>query len=111
TDVNVGKEHGPVRGCGYRANPERWSDELPVYERRASVPFVTPRHGVEAAELVDFAICAEAQDACIVGPDVDDVADWHGARKWKLTGGDRTPLAVKRAPAKRVSVDDSESAA
>ena len=111
TDVNVGKEHGPVRGCGYRANPERRSDELAVYERRARVPFVTPRHGVEAAELVDLAICADAQDACIVGPDVDDVADCHGAREWKLTGSDRTPLALKRAPAKRVSVDDSESAA
>jgi hypothetical protein len=79
TDVNVGKEHGPVRGCGYRANPERRSDELAVYERRACVPFVSPRHGVEAAELVDLAICADAQDACIVGPDVDDVADCDGA--------------------------------
>src|SRR5260221_14675803 len=51
------------------------SDKLAVDERGARVPFVTPRHGVEAAELVDLAICADAQDVCIVGPDVDDVAD------------------------------------
>ena len=110
-DVNVGEEHGAVRGRGYRANPERWSDELAVYERRACVPFVSPRDGVEAAELVDLAICADAQDACIVRPDVDDVVDCHGARELKLTGRNRTPLAVTSAPAKRVSVDDSESTA
>ena len=110
-DVNVRQEHGAVRGRGYRTNSERWSDELAVYDRRARVPSVSPRHGVEAAELVDLAICADAQDACIVGTDVDDVVDCHRARELTLTSRDRIPLAVKRAPAKRVSGDDSESAA
>ena len=30
-DMDVGEKHGPVRGCGYRANPKRWPDELAVY--------------------------------------------------------------------------------
>jgi len=110
-DVNVDEEHGAVRGRGDRANPERWPDEVSIYQRRACVPCVSPRHGVEPGELVDLAICADAQDACLVRPDVDDVADCHRACELAVTGRDRHPLAVTGAPAKGVSVDDSESTA
>jgi putative ABC transport system substrate-binding protein len=53
--------------------------------------------------LVDLAICADAQDSCVVGPGVDAVAHCHGARELTLTGRDRTPLAATSTPANRVA--------
>ena len=110
-DMNVREKYGLVRSRGHRANPERRPDTLTVYERRACVPGVSPRNGVESAELLDTVIRVDSQDMCIVCPNVDDVADRHGTSKFNVAGCDRPPLAVGRAPPKRVSVNDGESAA
>src|SRR5712691_9418212 len=107
-DVDVGEKHRAVRGGGYRADPERRSDALTVDDCRACVPCVAPCNLVEAAELLEFSPRVDAQNACIISPDVDDVADRHAAREIELRGRDRAPHAVGSAPAQRASVDDGE---
>src|ERR1700687_2842303 len=99
-DVDVGEEHRAVRGGGYRADPERRSDALTVDECRARVPCLAPGDRIEAAQLLEFSIRTDAQNACIVRPDVDDVADRHAASEIQLRGRDRAPHAVWSAPAR-----------
>jgi hypothetical protein len=110
-DMDVGEEHRPIRSCGYGTDPERRSDALTIYHGRARVPLIASGDLVEAAELLDLSGRADAQDACIVGPDVDNAADRHTTSEIELRGGDRAPNAVGRATVKRASVDDSEGAA
>lgn len=110
-DVNVREEHGAVRCRGDRANPERWPNVVAVNECRARIPCISPRHGVKAAELVDLASYAHAQSACVVGPDVHVIANRDGARELKIARRDRAPLTVRRASAKRMSIDDGDGAA
>ena len=109
-DMDIGEEHRPIRSCGYGTDPERRSDALTVYDRAARVPLIATVDLVEASELLDLAGCADAQDAGIVGPGVDDVADRHTTSEIELRSGDHAPCAVGRAMLKR-AVDDSDGAA
>ena len=110
-DVDVGEKHRAVRGGGYRADPERRSDALTVDDCRACVPCLAPGHRVEAAEWLECSVGVDAQNACIISPDVDDVADRHAAREIQLRRRDRAPHAVGSAPTQRASVDDGERTA
>lgn len=67
-NVNVREEHPLIRRGCYRANPEWWSDALAVDDGRARIPCVSTHNGLEAAELLDVAMCAHAQDTRIVCP-------------------------------------------
>src|SRR5258708_33321882 len=110
-DVDVSEEHRPVRGGGDRADPKRRSDTLTIDDCRARVPCLAPSDRVEAAELLECSVRADAQNAGIFGPDVDDVADRHAASEIELRDGDRAPQADGRAPAKRAPVNGGERAA
>jgi hypothetical protein len=110
-DVDVREKYRAVRAGGHRPDPERRSDTLTVDDCRACVPCLAPGDDVEAAEWLEVSICADAQNAGIVGPGVDDVADRDAAREIPLRRCDRAPHAAGRAPAKRASVDDGERTA
>jgi hypothetical protein len=109
--VYVGEEHGAVRGGGHRTYPKRRSDALTVDECRARVPCLAPGNRIEAVEFLGVSVRADAQHACIVGPDVDHVADRHATGEIHLRDRDCAPHAVGSAPAKGTSCDDGESAA
>jgi hypothetical protein len=106
--MNAGEKHGAVAGRRHRANPERRPDNLPVYQRRARVPGVSPRHRIEAAKHLDLTICADLQHVCVVCAKVDQISDSDGTRQRKLAGRDRAPFALRRTPAKRVLINDSQ---
>jgi hypothetical protein len=109
-DVDVGEEDA-VRGCRDRPDPERRSHALTVDDCRARVPCLTPGDRVEAAELLEPSVRVDAQNAGIIGPDVDDVANRHAAREVQVCRRDRAPHAVRSAPVQRVAVDNRESGA
>jgi len=83
---------------------------LAIYQRRTCVPRVSPRNSLEAAERITLAILADAEDTRIVRPEIDHVADYRQACEVQLAGSDRTPRAFTTTTAKRVSIDDGESA-
>jgi hypothetical protein len=97
-DVDVGKEDRAVRGRGDRADPERRTHALTVDDCRARIPSFTPCDRVEAAKLLECSIRVDPQNAGIVGPDVDHVANGHAAREVQLRGCDRAPHAAGIAP-------------
>jgi hypothetical protein len=98
-DMDVGEDRA-VRGYGDRADPERRSHALTVDDCRARIPCLTPRDRVEAAELLESSVRVDAQNAGIVGSDVDHVADRHTTSKIHLRGRHDAPHAVGRTPAK-----------
>ena len=110
-DVDVGEEDRAVRRCGDRADPERRSHALTVDDGRARIPCLTPCDRVEAAERLECSVRADAQNAGIVGSDVDHVADHHATREIHLRGREGAPYASRRTPAKGAAVDNRESAA
>jgi hypothetical protein len=83
---------------------------LTIYQRRTCVPRVSSRNGLEAAERINLAILADAEDTRIVRPEIDHIADYCQACEVQLGGSDRTPRALASTTAKRVSIDDNESA-
>src|SRR5262249_3033984 len=110
-NVNVGEQHSPVRGRGDRTDPKRRSYAPAVDHGRTRIPCVSTRDDVEAGELFELSGRAHAQNARIVAPDVDDVANGQTAREIQFRCRDRAPDAVRPAPAERASVDNRESAA
>ena len=98
-DVDVGEEDRAVRRCGDRADPERRSHALTVDDCRARIPCLTPLDRVEAAELLESSVRVDAQNAGIVGSDIDHGADRHATREIHLRGRDGAPHAVGRTPA------------
>jgi hypothetical protein len=64
-DVDVGEEDHTVRRCGDRADPERRSQAPTVDDCRARIPCLTPGDRVEAAELLECSVLADAQNAGI----------------------------------------------
>src|SRR5258708_5525663 len=62
------EERRAVRGGGDRADPERRADALPVDDCRDRVPCLAPGDRVEAAELLECSVRADAQNAGIFGP-------------------------------------------
>src|SRR5438309_7926876 len=109
--MDIREKHPAVRGRGYGTNPERRSDALTVYQCRACVPLVAPCDSLEPPQSLDFSGCTDAQDQCIVGADVDNIADRHATSETHLRSRDRAPNAGPSATAKRASIDDSESSA
>ena len=84
---------------------------MTVYQHRTCVPRVSPRNGLEAVERINRAILSDAEDTRVVRPEIDHIADYRQAREIQLAGSDRTPRALASTTAKRVSIDDAESAA
>lgn len=110
SDMNIGQEHSAVRGCGHRTNPKRWSNALTIYQRRTCVPRVPSRNSLEAAERINRAAFADAEDARVVRSEIDHISDYHQACEVQLPGSDHTPHAIAGTAGKRVSIDNGESA-
>jgi hypothetical protein len=92
-DVDVGEEDRAVSGCGDRPDPERRSQALTIDDAEPAY-HVTPRNRVEAAELLESSVRVDAQNAGIVGSDVDRVTDCHATSEVHRRGGQGAPHAV-----------------
>ncbi len=79
TDMHIGEQRSVVARCGYRANPQRRSDQPPIDERRSRIPLIPPSDTIKPRELLENGICTQPQDACIVRPDVDCIANRYTA--------------------------------
>jgi hypothetical protein len=78
-DMHVGEQYSTVARCGYRSNPERRADNPAIDERCAGIPFISPSDTIKPCELLENGVRTDAQDAGIVCPHVDGIANRYTA--------------------------------